>query len=180
MLIPTHCVDFNTVWRFHHPVSGWWSAIDAAHSWGVFTNHSFDLVEACFCLIHGVGFRRTRFIHGVNFANASFNVVRTSFRLVHGVCFASRHSTSEKHCDTVETSVETSALWAAQRVGFRWQPVWQPNVWQPPELVTFRGNRAGNRRPGSRQPRVIGCEPRCGLAAGAPSAMRTRGAYQPE
>ncbi len=127
---------------------------------GLFHNTSFDLDLACFCFIHGVRFSQNWFHSWGWFSQRSFNVVFASFRLVHGVNSTTRCSTSEKHCDTVETSVETSALWAAQRGGFRWQPAWQPHAWQPPELVTIGGNRTGNHRTGSRQPRVRGCEPK--------------------
>lgn len=30
-----------------------------------------------------------------------------------------------------------------------WKPQWKPRVWQPFDLVTFRGNRTGNRQQGS-------------------------------
>ena len=89
---------------------------------GLFHNTSFDLDLACFCLIHGVRFSQN-WVHSWGWlSQRSFNVIFASFRLVHGVNSTTRCSASEKHCDTVETSVETSALWAAQSVGFRWQP----------------------------------------------------------
>lgn len=57
-----------------------------------------------------------------------------------------------------------------ENMAILWKPQWKPRVWQPCELVTFRGNH----RLGSRQPRVRGCEPQCEPAAG------TRpNAYQP-
>jgi len=115
------------------------------HSWGYFTTRRSTSIWRVFASFMGFGFRRTGFIHGVGFHNAhstSFSRHSASFM---GFVFASWRSTSEKHCDTVETPVETSALWAAQSVGFRWQPAWQPHVWQPPELVTIGGNQRGNR-----------------------------------
>lgn len=43
-----------------------------------------------------------------------------------------------------------------------WKPQWKPRVWQPFDLVTFRGNRTGNRQPGSHHIALwganLGCE----------------------
>lgn len=59
-----------------------------------------------------------------------------------------------------------------------WQLAWQPHVWQPPELVTIGGNRAGNHRSGSRQPRVRGCEPKVRTSLRTCCRYALRNAYQ--
>jgi len=37
-------------------------------------------------------------------------LIQRRFRVIHGVVFANRRSVSEKHCHTVETTVETN-IW---------------------------------------------------------------------
>ena len=92
---------------------------------------------------------------------------RLLMRLIHGVFSRITHSTSLKRvfasfmglvfAELVSFMgfVSQVSVRPVKSAAIPWKPQWKPLVWQPPELVDFRGNC-----PGSRQPRVSGCEPK--------------------
>jgi hypothetical protein len=126
-----------------HVIRSHWRVI-WRHSWGVSATGSFNVDLTCFCLIHGVLFRKLALD-----------------QLNHLVCDL---TASVKHCNTVETTVETLPRLPLQSGNQPWQPSWQlVTRFAPWRVRTYGANQK--------------CELRCEPAQSC-SRYTRRNAYQ--